>query len=468
MPRNGVGRVAFYRKIRDPVRMKIHILGICGTFMGGIAAIATELGHEVSGSDLNVYPPMSDTLAHLGITLSQGYLTEHLQPTPELVIIGNALSRGNPAVEYVLNNKIPYISGPQWLAEQVLSKRHVLAVAGTHGKTTTTSMLAWILEYAGKKPGFLIGGVAEDFQKSARLGQDYFVIEADEYDTAFFDKRSKLIHYHPNTFILNNVEFDHADIFADLDAIQTQFHYGIRTVPGDGLVISNAADANVSDVLARGCWSRQQTFGSEQGWSAQRLKDDCSAFEVYFQGEKEGDIQWSMIGRHNMSNALAAIAAAKDIGVTVAQACLALNCFQGIKRRLELRGRVNDIAVYDDFAHHPTAIRETVDALRARVGQQRIIAVLQFGSNTMKLGEHSSRIAASLENADQIVFLQPENFVTDSICKSIGDSACHFSTVDDIINNVTAHAKPQDNILIMSNRGFDNIHTRLLTRLESL
>ncbi len=447
--------------------MKIHILGICGTFMGGIATLAKALGHTVTGSDLNVYPPMSDTLAQQNIDIKQGFLPEHLLPAPDLVIIGNALSRGNSAIEYVLNQNIPYTSGPQWLAQQVLSKRHVLAVAGTHGKTTTTSMLTWILEYAGKTPGFLIGGVAQDFQQSARLGQDYFVIEADEYDTAFFDKHSKLIHYHPNTFILNNVEFDHADIFDNLEAIKTQFHYGIRTVPGNGLIISNGADENVLAILARGCWSRQQSFNSESSWSARKLREDCSEFDIYFEGVKQGQVQWHMMGRHNMSNAMAAIAAAKDIGIEVSLACEALHCFKGIKRRLELRGCVNDISVYDDFAHHPTAIKETVDALRARVGAQRIVAVLQFGSNTMKLGEHSQAIAPALKNADRTILLEPEQFNLDAISQAIGGNASCFKTVDAIIENVATQSQPQDHILIMSNKSFDNIHLRLLKRLET-
>lgn len=448
--------------------MKIHILGICGTFMGGIAAIARELGHEVSGSDQNVYPPMSDTLNDLGITLMQGYTAQHLQPQPDLVIIGNALSRGNPAVEYVLDQQIPYTSGPQWLAQAVLHQRHVLAVSGTHGKTTTSSMLAWILEYAGLNPGYLIGGVAQNFKTTARLGQRYFVIEADEYDTAFFDKRSKFLHYRPRTLIMNNLEFDHADIFADLDAIKYQFELLLRCVPSQGAVISNHNDANVNQVIERGLWSGQSVFDDDAAWHARDVSADGTQFDVYFADQCHGTVKWNLFGAHNMSNALAAIAAATYADVSAADACQALSCFAGIKRRLELRGVVNNITVYDDFAHHPTAIRETVAGLRRRVGDQRIIAVLQFGSNTMKQGEHAQRIAPALAAADRVILLEPAHFSLEAICRELGEAASSYANTNEIIQQLVQCSQADDHILIMSNKGFDGIHDKLLTALRSL
>lgn len=447
--------------------MKIHILGICGTFMGGIAAIAREMGYEVSGSDQGVYPPMSDTLQALGIELCEGYDPQHLQPHPDLVIVGNALSRGNPAVEYVLNQQIPYVSGPEWLATAVLQHRHVLAVAGTHGKTSTSSMLTWILEHAGYNPGYLIGGVAKNFTTTARLGERYFVIEADEYDTAFFDKRSKFLHYQSRTLILNNLEFDHADIFANLEAIKLQFQYLLRTVAGQGLIIHNATEPHLTDVLERGCWSRQQTFADAKGWHAKPLSLPCHHFEVYFQDQLKGQVQWSMIGRHNMCNALAAIAAAQDVGVDVTTACEALSQFGGIKRRLEVRGVVNGVTVYDDFAHHPTAISETVGALRQAVGKARIIAVLQFGSNTMKRGEHLSQIAPALAQADEVVLLDADDFDCTVICDELGDTASHYPSVKEIVNHLQRTARSQDHVLIMSNKGFGGIHQQLLNALAT-
>lgn len=447
--------------------MKIHILGICGTFMGGIAAIARELGHDVSGSDQGVYPPMSDTLQALGITLMEGYDPQHLQPQPDLVIIGNALSRGNPAVEYVLNHQIPYTSGPQWLAETVLHQRHVLAVAGTHGKTTTSSMLTWILEHAGFNPGYLIGGVAKNFTTTARLGERYFVIEADEYDTAFFDKRSKFIHYRPRTVILNNLEFDHADIFPNLDAIKLQFQYLLRSVPSEGLVLRHAHDLNLAAVIERGCWSRLQTFGDEASWHAREVSADCREFDVYCGERYQGHVSWMMLGRHNLTNALAAIAAAVDTGVTAEQACAALSVFQGIRRRLEIRGEVNGVTIYDDFAHHPTAIRETVTALRHAVGEERIIAILQFGSNTMKQGEHAQQIAPALQAADEVILLRPQDFDSSVICNELGAHARQFDTVDQIVDDLAQTSKPRDHILIMSNKGFGGIHGKVLEALGS-
>lgn len=448
--------------------MKIHILGICGTFMGGVAALARELGYEVSGCDQGMYPPMSDTLQQLGVTLHDSYDIQHLQPHPDLVIIGNVLSRGNPCVEYVLNQNIPYTSGAQWLSQNVLQAKHVLAVAGTHGKTTTASLLTWILEHAGLNPGYLIGGVANNFDKTARLGGQYFVIEADEYDTAFFDKAAKFLHYRPHRLILNNVEFDHADIFPDLASIKRQFEILLRTVPSEGTVIVNGEDDNVADILSRGCWSREQLFNHPRGWRAEKVNEDWSAFDVYFANRKRGHVAWSLLGRHNVSNALAAIAAASAIELSIEQACNALSTFQGVRRRLEVRGRINDVTVYDDFAHHPTAIRETVSALRQRVGQQRIIAVLQFGSNTMKLGEHRHAMAPALAGADQIVFLEPDNFSTQEICQAVGDKAVSFPSVDAIVGHLRAVAKPGDHILMMSNKSFFGIHTKLLHSLSSV
>ncbi|MFP5345321.1 MAG: UDP-N-acetylmuramate:L-alanyl-gamma-D-glutamyl-meso-diaminopimelate ligase, partial [Gammaproteobacteria bacterium] len=357
--------------------MHIHILGICGTFMGGIAAIAREAGHTVTGCDANVYPPMSTQLSELGVTLNEGYHAGHLQPAPDCVVIGNALSRGNPAVEYVLNQGLPYTSGPEWLAQHILCERWVLAVAGTHGKTTTSSMLAWILEHVGLEPGFLIGGVAQNFGVSARLGKaPFFVIEADEYDSAFFDKRSKFIHYRPRTAILNNLEFDHADIFSDLDAIEQQFHHFMRTIPGQGLAIVNGADAALARVLARGCWTPVERFGVNDGWN---IRDNGAeeGFDILHQGQPLGRLRWGLLGAHNRMNAIAAIAAARHAGVTPAQAIGALQEFQGVRRRMEVRGSVNGVTVYDDFAHHPTAIATTLHGLRRRAGGARILAVLE-------------------------------------------------------------------------------------------
>ena len=440
--------------------MKIHILGICGTFMGGIAAIARELGHDVSGSDQNVYPPMSDTLAQLGVTLMEGYDPAHLHPKPDLVIIGNALSRGNPAIETVLNEQIPYTSGPEWLADHVLQHRHVLAISGTHGKTTTTAMLTWILEFAGLKPGYLIGGVAQDFATTARLGKDYFVIEADEYDTAFFDKRSKFLHYRPRTLVMNNLEFDHADIFPDLNAIKLQFQYLLRTVPSNGLVIANGLDNNVQEVLTRGCFSKQELFGVAQGWQAKEIKQQA-AFDLYFNGEHQGCVDWAILGHHNQLNALAAIAAAHDIGVPIATACEALATFKGVKRRLEIIATKNGVTIYDDFAHHPTAIRETLQALRKHVGSERIIAVLQFGSNTMKMGGQMELIAPALQEADQIIFLEPEKFDVQIILNELGDKAACFKSVDEIVQAIRATAQSGDHVLIMSNKSFGGLHGKL-------
>ncbi|NQY27617.1 MAG: UDP-N-acetylmuramate:L-alanyl-gamma-D-glutamyl-meso-diaminopimelate ligase [Piscirickettsiaceae bacterium] len=449
--------------------MHIHILGICGTFMGGVAILARELGMTVSGSDANVYPPMSDQLAAAGIELQQGYLAKHLDPAPDLVVMGNALSRGNPAVEYVLNKGIPYISGPQWLAENVLQDKWVLAVSGTHGKTTTSSLLAWILEDAGMAPGFLIGGVPANFGETARLGKTpFFVIEADEYDTAFFDKRSKFVHYHPRTLVINNLEFDHADIFDDLAAIQKQFHHLVRTVPSEGLLITPSHDEAVDDVLRMGCWTPQQTIGIDSGQlRASNVTDDGSQFDVSLEGEHCGSVIWSMLGHHNVSNALAAIAAARHVGVTIVQACEALSHFKGIKRRMELRGEEQGIKVYDDFAHHPTAITATLKGLRANIGDRKLIAILEPRSNTMKMGVHQQTLAESLQVADQVILLEEAGvgLSLSDIQQQLGEKAVIETSIEAIIDTVCAEAKSGDEVLIMSNGGFGCIHQKLLTAL---
>jgi UDP-N-acetylmuramate: L-alanyl-gamma-D-glutamyl-meso-diaminopimelate ligase len=451
--------------------MHIHILGVCGTFMGGLALLARELGMKVSGSDANVYPPMSDQLEAAGIELQQGYLAEHLDPAPDLVVMGNAMSRGNPAVEYVLNKGLPYISGPQWLAEYVLKDKWVLAVAGTHGKTTTSSLLAWILEDAGMIPGFLVGGVPANFGITARLGgTPFFVVEADEYDTAFFDKRSKFVHYHPRTLIVNNLEFDHADIFDDLAAIQKQFHHLIRTVPSEGLIISPDNEMAIEQTIAMGCWTHQQTVGLNSGeLQAANLAEDGSQFDVSNQGEIVGQVQWSMLGKHNVSNALAALAAAHHVGVSYQHGCEALGRFRGVKRRMELRGEVRNIRVYDDFAHHPTAITTTVNGLRANIGKNRLFAVLEPRSNTMKLGVHKNMIADSLVEADQVLMYQDNGlqWSLESVQQQLGAKAAVFDSIDSIVQSLCEQAQAGDHILIMSNGGFGGIHQKLLAALEN-
>jgi len=452
--------------------MHIHILGICGTFMGGVALLAREHGVSVSGSDANVYPPMSTQLAAQSIVLHEGYKAEHLAPRPDCVVIGNALSRGNEAVEHTLNEGISYTSGPQWLSEQVLQDRWVLAVAGTHGKTSTASILAWILEYAGLSPGFLIGGVPVNFGISARLGNSpFFVVEADEYDTAFFDKRSKFVHYHPRTLILNNLEYDHADIFPDLAAIQTQFHHLVRTVPGAGLIISNGADGNLDEVLARGCWTAVESVALQLDgvrWSARKLDADGSRFEVLLDGAVAGSVSWSQLGEHSMHNALMAIAAARHAGVPVAQAIAALGEFQGVKRRMEVRGEVNGVTVYDDFAHHPTAIATTLQGLRKRVGDARILLVMEPRSNTMRMGVHRDALADSMQSADSIWLLQPEDMDW-SLREEMKTSKVPVAILDSVESITTAvgeHARPGDHVLVMSNGAFGGIHERLLGTLQ--
>ncbi|HOW76140.1 MAG TPA: UDP-N-acetylmuramate:L-alanyl-gamma-D-glutamyl-meso-diaminopimelate ligase [Candidatus Competibacteraceae bacterium] len=450
--------------------MHIHILGICGTFMAGVALLARAAGHTVSGCDAGVYPPMSTQLADVGIALREGYDPEQLTEfQPDIVVIGNVMSRGRPIVEELLNRDLPYASGPAWLSEHMLRGRHVLAVAGTHGKTTTSSLLAWILEYAGREPGFLIGGIPANFGQSARLGAaPFFVVEADEYDTAFFDKRSKFVHYRPRTLILNNLEFDHADIFPDLAAIQRQFHHLLRTVPGSGLIVANGQDANLAEVLAMGCWTPVERFGTGN-WEARDTAPDGGAFDVYFQGERQGRATWTQLGMHSVHNALAAIAAARHVGVSVASAIEALRDFQGVKRRLEVRGMVNGVTVYDDFAHHPTAIATTLAGLRARVGSQPIIAVLEPRSNTMKMGVFKDSLAPALNEADHVVLYQAPDlgWNLDAVAATLGSRGRVCHTLDETLVAIQARIKPGTQVLIMSNGGFGGIHERLLQSLQA-
>jgi len=453
--------------------MKIHILGICGTFMGGIALLARQSGVTVTGADANVYPPMSTLLEQQGVDIIEGYHAEDFTDDSDCIVVGNAMSRGNEAVEAMLNRNLDYTSGPQWLHENILKERWVLAVAGTHGKTTTASMLAWILEDAGLNPGFLIGGVPENFGLSARLGDSpFFVVEADEYDTAFFDKRSKFVHYHPRTAILNNLEFDHADIFKDLDAIKTQFHHLVRTIPSEGKLINNAAEASLNDVMEMGCWTPVETFSGtdvDSEWSAYYHRADGSKFDVLYQGEVQGQVKWTQLGQHNVSNALAAIAAARHAGVPIVHAISALGKFAGVKRRMQLSGEVNGIRVYDDFAHHPTAIDTTLKGLRANVGTQKIIAILEPRSNTMRMGIHKERIAAALACADSVVLYQPDGLDWDMqpVIDAVGEHAVLCNQVDEIIAYVSDLAQSGDHILVMSNGGFEAIHTKLLQRLAT-
>jgi UDP-N-acetylmuramate: L-alanyl-gamma-D-glutamyl-meso-diaminopimelate ligase len=495
--------------------MHIHILGICGTFMGGIAAIAQAAGHRVTGCDANVYPPMSTQLEAQGIALIEGFDAAQIRLAPDVYVIGNVVTRGNPLMEEILNRGLPYISGPQWLAENVLRGRWVLAVAGTHGKTTTTSMLAWILEHAGLAPGFLIGGVPENFGISARLpgsppiptfphqggrgesvagnevrGQrdvggkknslpldggglgwgcgdtsPFFVIEADEYDTAFFDKRSKFVHYAPRTAVLNNLEFDHADIFPDLAAIETQFHHLVRTIPANGLIVANGAEATLERVLARGCWTPVERFAHIDGWQCGSQSSD-GRFDVGLGGKRQGTVQWDLLGAHNQHNALAAIAAARHAGVPVAAAIAALAEFKNVKRRMETRGAVNGITVYDDFAHHPTAIKTTLAGLRSKVGRERILAVLEPRSNTMKLGVMKDALAGSLADAD-LVFCYAANLGWDPAASlaPLGARAVTAQALPALVEAIAQAARPGDHVLVMSNGGFGGVHEKLLKRL---
>ena len=445
--------------------MRVHILGICGTFMGGLAVMAQKLGHTVTGSDAGVYPPMSTQLEAEGIELMQGYSADNLAVRPDIVVIGNALSRGNEEVEAVLALGLPYTSGAQWLAEHVLQNKWVLAVAGTHGKTTTSSMLAWILEDAGKAPGFLIGGVPLNFGISARLGaSDYFVIEADEYDTAFFDKRSKFVHYRPKTCVLNNLEFDHADIFDDLDDIKRQFHHLIRTVPSNGLLISPADDENLNEVLIQGCWSPVEKVSvqpaQEAPWRVDNVETGEGAFDVYHGNQCAGRVKWALSGQHNVSNALGAIAAAHHVGVLPSQAIAALATFKNVKRRMEVRAVINGITLYDDFAHHPTAIASTLAGLRGKVGRQRIIAVLEPRSNTMKMGVHKTSLLPSLIDADRVLIYLPDELDWDMNIAAYANIQT-FRSIDELVNVITSEAEADNHVLFMSNGGFSGIHQKV-------
>ena len=455
--------------------MHIHILGICGTFMGGVAALARAAGHRVTGCDDNVYPPMSTQLKNLGIEIHKGFHAAQLDPAPDCVVVGNVMSRGNEAVEAMLDRGIPYQSGPQWLAEHVLQGRHVLAVSGTHGKTTTASLLAWILEEAGLQPGFLIGGVPTNFGVSARYGEsEYFVVEADEYDTAFFDKRAKFVHYRPRTLILNNLEFDHADIYKDLDAILWQVHQMLRTVPASGRIIASAADDNVRAALDMGCWTPVETFGLDDGADWQAGFADAAEREVRMQDPsgETASTRWRLGGRHNLENALAAVAAAKSAGVTTARAVAALASFDGVKRRMERTATVSDIAIYDDFAHHPTAIRRTINAMRRRYPAQRIIVAIEPRSNTMKMGVHDDEIAQSLEHADLIWMFRPDDMGDgfDTALAALGDKLRVFDDYDKLVNDMSARVLAGDQVVFMSNGGFGGARqtlTALLQRIRS-
>jgi len=478
--------------------MRLHILGICGTFMGGIAALARELGHTVEGSDANVYPPMSTQLEQLGIGLKQGFSAAHLEPAPDLVIVGNALSRGNPAIEHMLDTRLRYVSGPQWLGETLLADRRVLAVAGTHGKTTTTSLLAWILESQQRAPGFLVGGVPANFGVSARMGpglgigdwglgnsekrafdesrisnpesRPLFVIEADEYDTAFFDKRSKFVHYRPTIAILNNLEYDHADIFPDVAAIQRQFHHLVRTVPGNGRLIVNAEDAHLAEVLAMGCWTPVDTFGIDAGdWRARLTAADGSAFVVSHRGRELGEARWNLVGRHNVMNALAALAAAHAAGIDVVAALPALADFRNVARRLELVGEHAGVRVYDDFAHHPTAIATTLAGLRAKVGDARILVGMEPRSNSMRMGAHAEELAPSLRDADAVVFLQRPELAWDAsrIIAGLNGRGRTAARVDELIASLLDGVRAGDHVVFMSNGGFEGAPRKFFAALEA-
>lgn len=447
--------------------MHIHILGICGTFMGGIALLARTAGYKVSGSDCNVYPPMSTQLDMAGIHLYQGYDAGQLSPRPDLVVVGNAMTRGLPVIEAMLDLGLPYASGPQWLAETILKDKWVLAVSGTHGKTTTTALLSWMLDAGGMNPGFLIGGVPLDFGVSARLTDSpFFVIEADEYDTAFFDKRSKFVHYRPRTLIINNLEFDHADIFPDLDSIKRQFHHLVRTVSGSGLIVVNAIDENVSDVLKMGCWTPVSDFGLEQGdWHAGSIQQAGHCFDIYFKEKKIAEAAWDHIGRHNIQNALAAIIAARHVGLLPQTAIAALKNFQGVKRRLELRCRLADICIYDDFAHHPTAINVTLQALREQVGKKRVLAVFEPRSNTMRMGVHSAQLLNMFQAADIVWIYRPPGFQLQAT-ERMAERIRFYDDVDELVEDLTQAAQSGDSIVIMSNGSFQGLHDKLINSIE--
>jgi UDP-N-acetylmuramate: L-alanyl-gamma-D-glutamyl-meso-diaminopimelate ligase len=450
--------------------MHVHILGICGTFMGGIAAIARAAGHRVTGSDRNVYPPMSTQLQALGIELAEGYEAAQLDAHPDIVVVGNVMSRGMPVIEALLERGLPFASGPQWLASEVLRGRWVLAVAGTHGKTTTASLLAWILEDAGLAPGFLIGGIPANFDISARLGSaPFFVIEADEYDTAFFDKRPKFLHYQPRTLVLNNLEYDHADIYPDLAAIERQFHYLVRTVPPSGLIVANGGEASLERVLAAGCWSGLARFGrdTQHEWSVEATSADYSRFAIRQGSASVATVEWSLLGAHNADNALAALLAARHAGVPLARAAAALGRFQGVRRRMELRGTIAGVRVYDDFAHHPTAIATTIDGLRRRVGAQRIVAIFEPRSNTMRQGVHQGALAAALAGADEVWVYAPPALGWDvrAALAPLGARAHVLGELDALLAGLAGALRADDHALIMSNGGFGGLHTRLLAAL---
>jgi len=444
----------------------LHILGVCGTFMGGVAAIARQAGYRVTGCDANVYPPMSEQLAALGVELIEGYDAEQIRLAPEVWIVGNVVTRGNPLMEAILDRGDRYVSGPQWLADCALRDKWVLAVAGTHGKTSTAAMLTWILEQAGCAPGFLIGGVPGNYGSSARLtASKYFVVEADEYDTAFFDKRSKLVHYRPRTAILNNLEFDHADIFGDLADIERQFHHFVRTIPGSGRIVVNGADPALKRVLARGCWTPVEAFGVPGGWEASEA-DDAGAFDVLWQGRTAGRVSWDQMGRHNQLNALAALAAARHAGVAPDAGAAALAGYAGVKRRMEVRGRVRGVTVYDDFAHHPSAIRTTLAGLRRRVGRARIHAVLEPRSNTMKLGVMKDQLPASLAAADRVyVYTAGLTWDAGAALKPLGPACRCIDSLETLVDAVAAEALPGDHVVVMSNGAFGGLHERLLRAL---
>jgi UDP-N-acetylmuramate: L-alanyl-gamma-D-glutamyl-meso-diaminopimelate ligase len=438
--------------------------------MSGIAVIAKQCGHEVVGSDANVYPPMSTQLTEQGITLIEGFNAADIDPNVDCVIVGNVIKRGNPAIEYILSKQIPFMSGPEWLAKNVLQKRWVLGVAGTHGKTTTTSLLTWIMESAGLQPGFLIGGVPENFGVSARLGNSpFFVIEADEYDSAFFDKRSKFIHYHPKTLILNNLEYDHADIYPDLAAIKQQFHFLVRTVPNNGLLLRHAPDTNLTDVLDQGCWTPVTTFGGKEdsAWQANLIAADGSVFSVLHEGQVIGEVSWDLLGLHNVNNALAAIAAAHHAGVAPLLAISSLSSFRNVKRRLEVKGKVNNIIVYDDFAHHPTAIATTLAGLRAKIGASRLIAVLEFGSYTMRKGVHKNHIQDALQAADMVVCKGTDtDWGLKTLLANFKQPTALYENVDALVENLTPALQPGDHVVVMSNSSFDGIHQKLLHAID--
>lgn len=464
------------RKILE-LSMHIHILGICGTFMGGIAAIARESGHKVTGCDQDVYPPMSTQLESQGIKLISGYAPEQTRLQPDVFVIGNVITRGNPLMEEILNQNLPYISGPQWLSENILKNRWILAVSGTHGKTTTSSMLTWILDYADLNPGFLIGGIPENFGISARIGNipslagdinsnrneisPFFVIEADEYDTAFFDKRSKFVHYRPKTAILNNLEFDHADIFADLSAIERQFHHFVRIIPNNGLIISNGKDENLKRVLKQGCWTPREEFGVDTGWHSELQTNNDMA--IYFNKEYQGCLHWDLLGEHNRMNALAALITARHVGIPVKTGIEALVQFKNVKRRMEKRGTVNGITVYDDFAHHPTAIQTTLSGLRTHVGKERIIAVLEPRSNTMKMGVWKNNLAQSLLEADQVFCFTRDAQWAQAALDTLGTKACCYDDLSQLVKSIATFTQSGDHILIMSNGGFGGIHEKILS-----